>query len=251
MADTPDLRVAAGWLEGEASGAPSGGGAGWTLDLGAGLGTNGFALIRRGHRVLAADTSLDRLREARRRVGQLDLPPGRLGLVVAAAEALPFADGALDRAFTKSVLIHTDVPKAAGELARVLRPGGRAALVEPQPGNPFARLYRGLLAPKAWSAITRYFDAAAQRETVEPFGAPPLERAVRPFYLFSFLAFAFQFAWPNPGLLHALLKPLNGLDDRIFRLIPALQRWAWFGVILVAKEGAEEPAQGDGTSSRF
>jgi SAM-dependent methyltransferase len=232
FADAPDLRVAAQWMEG--GGVPIS--KGWTMDLGAGLGANGFVLAGRGHRMLAVDSSLGRLRQLRRRAGALGLSgPDRLATVVAAAEALPFADGSVPRIYTKSVLIHSDLPRAVDELARVLPPGGRAALVEPQPGNPFAALYRRFLAPKAWAAITRYFDPEAQREVARPFGVADPAQAVRPIYLFSFLAFVFQFAWPRPGLFHAALRPLNALDDWLFRHWPRLRALAWFGVIQVER----------------
>jgi SAM-dependent methyltransferase len=228
MADTPDLRAAAQWLEGVP--------ADWTLDLGAGLGANGFVLAGRGHRLLVVDTSLDRLRLLRRRAG--DLTPSRGGpppAVVAAAEALPFADGSLRRLMTKSVLIHTDLPRAADEIARVLPPGGRAALIEPQPGNPFARLYRRFLAPSAWAAITRYFDRPIQSLFARRIGHVATDRAVRPFYLFSFLAFGFQFGWPNRILFRTALALLHPIDRLLFHLVPPLARLAWFGVILLQK----------------
>jgi len=56
---------------------------------------------------------------------------------------LPYADGSFDLAFTICVVHH--VPPAdwsafVGELTRVLRPGGVAALVEHNPVNPLTRL---------------------------------------------------------------------------------------------------------------
>jgi hypothetical protein len=110
-------------------------------------------------------------------------------------------------------------------------------------------LYRRLLAPKAWAAITRYFDEAAQREAAAPFGAPALGEAVRPFYLFSFLAFGFQFGIPMPGVFRAVLRPLNGLDGLLFRVVPGLRRLAWFGVLLLERGGKGGAEDGGGGSS--
>lgn len=214
------------------------------MDLGAGLGANAFVLAGRGHWVIAVDTSLARLRLLRRRADSLSLGPERVAAVVAAAEALPFRDDALTGVYTKSVLIHTDLPRASDELARVLAPGGRAALVEPQPGNPFAWLYRRLLAPSAWAGITRYFDANTQRVVLQRFGNPaPRYGVVFPCYLFSFLAFVFQFALPRPRLFVRCLKILNRVDGWLFWHFPGLLPLAWFGVLQVEKPAAPPPGK--------
>lgn len=58
-------------------------------------------------------------------------------LVVAAAEALPFATGSFEGVFAVSVLEHLPEPEAVLEqMIRVLAPGGRLVLVSPQYGGP-------------------------------------------------------------------------------------------------------------------
>lgn len=122
FAQTPDFTVAAQWLEGGAA-RPV-----FIVDLGAGLGANAFALARRGHQVLAVDSSPARLKALRTRATQAGCA-GHIRCVVALAEHLPFGNNTVPGIYTKSVLIHTDLPRAAAELARVLRPAGRVALV--------------------------------------------------------------------------------------------------------------------------
>ena len=59
-----------------------------------------------------------------------------------AGEQLPFGPDRFDVVVGKAVLHHLDVARAAPELHRVLRPGGRAAFAEPLGTNPviaFAR----------------------------------------------------------------------------------------------------------------
>lgn len=64
-------------------------------------------------------------------------------------EALDYPDGFFDLAYGSAILHHVDLLLASSELARVLKPGGRAAFVEPLAENPllnFARRhlpYRG------------------------------------------------------------------------------------------------------------
>ena len=233
FAQTPDLEAAAQWMN------PANRPTAWMIDLGAGLGANSFAFARGGLRVLAADTSLKRLRALRRRAREVGCEHNVVA-VVAAAEALPFATGSVPAIATKSVLIHTDLPRAAAELARVLTPGGRAALIEPQPGNPFARFYRRWMAPRSWRAITRYFDPQAQEIFIEACENGEARDRVAPFYLFSFLAFVFQYLWPWPGVFHFLLRHLHRFDAWLFRRFPSLARWAWFGLIRIEKS-PEQP----------
>lgn len=224
---TPDVAAAWAWIEGQA------GVRGPVMDLGAGLGSVSFALARRGARVICVDTSVERLRVLMQRARAAGVAGSILPLA-AAAEALPVRTDTLPGLFTKSVLIHTDLPRAAAEIARALRPGGRAGLAEPQPGNPFAWLYRRTLAPKAWREITRYFGEGEQRIFLEAVGTG----RVVPFYAFGFLAFVFQYAWPNPALFGAALKVLGWLDGALLALVPPARRLAWFGVIEAEKRTA-------------
>ncbi|MDH3425913.1 MAG: class I SAM-dependent methyltransferase, partial [Acidimicrobiia bacterium] len=71
-----------------------------------------------------------------REVVALDPEPNMLGLnpverrVVAVGEALPFKDASFDGVFSAFVFRNlTSVPDTLGEMARVLRPGGVAAVV--------------------------------------------------------------------------------------------------------------------------
>lgn len=222
---TPDVAAAFAWLTGE--GAPQGP----IMDLGAGLGSMSFAMARRGAKIICVDTSPERLGQLMRRAREAGCADSIVPLA-AAAEALPFRTGTLPGAFTRSVLIHTDMPRAAAELHRALRPGGRAALVEPQPGNPFAWLYRRTLAPKVWREITVYFTEKEQRLFLERIGGG----RVRPFYVFGFAAFVFQYAWPKPGLFEIALKVLGAVDGVLLTLIPPMRRLAWFGLIAAEKK---------------
>jgi SAM-dependent methyltransferase len=221
---TPDVAAAFAWMT-AGQGEP-----GWVVDLGAGLGAVSFAFARRGAKVMCVDTSPQRLGELMRRAREAGCAD-RIVPIAAAAEALPFGDGTVRGLFSRSVLIHTDMPRAAAEIARVLAAGGRAALAEPQPGNPFAWLYRRTLAPSVWREITTYFSAREQAIFLDRIGPG----RVRPFYVFGFLAFVFQYAWPKPGLFEAALKMLGMIDRALLAAIGPTRRLAWFGLIEAEK----------------
>lgn len=225
---TPDFAAAEAWLRR----APAGDGR--VCDLGAGLGPHTMAMALRGWRVISVDTSLNRLRALGVRAHQAGCL-NRVMPVVAQAEALPFRPGALGGVYTKSVLIHTRLPEAAEELRRVTRSGGRAALIEPQPGNPLAWLYRRSLAPRSWRQITRYFGRRERAMFLAGWSGPDGRGRVEPYYLISFLAFVFHFGWPCPWLFRLVLNGLNRLERPMLRWVPGLNRLAWFGLILLEK----------------
>ena len=110
--------------------------AGLTLELGAGTGKN-FPYYGRGARVFASDLSLPMLRRAGRRLRA----PVR-GLLGAEVAALPFRDGVADSVVATFVCcVQEDPAPSLAEMARVLKPGGRALCLEymlPRRGWPRA-----------------------------------------------------------------------------------------------------------------
>jgi ubiquinone/menaquinone biosynthesis C-methylase UbiE len=102
------------------------------LDVGCGAGNDVRALAALvGHegRVIGIDKSQTMIEEARARTAGVDLS---VEFRVGDAYAFEFSDASFDRARMDRVLHHLDDPqRAVSELARVVRPGGRIALFEP------------------------------------------------------------------------------------------------------------------------
>ena len=97
------------------------------LDLGCGAGWATRLVKAEGNarRVVGLDFSRTGLGIARRHTPQILW-------IQADGTALPLADGAFDRLFCNGALEHfPDVRRGLGEIARVLRPGGRAVLIVP------------------------------------------------------------------------------------------------------------------------
>ncbi|HEY1375601.1 MAG TPA: class I SAM-dependent methyltransferase [Gemmataceae bacterium] len=109
------------------------------LDLGCGHGMAAVVLARRGAVVTACDLSAGYVAEARARARANEAD---VRCVQADAHRLPFAAGSFAAVWGHAILHHLDVPAAAGELRRVLAPGGVAVLCEPWGGNPLVRLAR-------------------------------------------------------------------------------------------------------------
>ena len=103
------------------------------LDVAAGSGNAALAASRRGAAVTATDFVPQLLKAAARRAQAegLDLQTRE-----ADAQALPFADGAFDVVLsTFGVMFAPDQARAAAELLRVCRPGGRIGLTAWTPGS--------------------------------------------------------------------------------------------------------------------
>jgi SAM-dependent methyltransferase len=90
------------------------------LDAGCGAGGIAAELARRGHRVVALDSSLEMARAAREALGENRV-------VVGDVRHLPFASGSIANAISIGVLGYLpDLRPATQDLRRVLRPGGSA-----------------------------------------------------------------------------------------------------------------------------
>jgi SAM-dependent methyltransferase len=104
------------------------------LDLGCGAGQVAAALAGAGYSTIALDVD----RQAMSNPGSR----GQAQPVVGHAERLPFRDASIDGVFAFSVLQYMDRGRALAELRRVVRPGGRVALVENLAAHPLIRGYR-------------------------------------------------------------------------------------------------------------
>ncbi|WP_242894392.1 class I SAM-dependent methyltransferase [Actinomadura litoris] len=114
------------------------------LDVAAGSGNTALAAARRGARVTAADVVPGLLETASRRAAVEGL---ELGVEVADAQELPFADGSFDVVLSSfGVMYAPDQRRAAAELLRVCRPRGRVGLVSWTPTGLTARLQKVMAA---------------------------------------------------------------------------------------------------------
>jgi ubiquinone/menaquinone biosynthesis C-methylase UbiE len=127
------------------------------LEIGAGEGGNLYHLRARGAFCVGIDFSPQKAAFAKKATGA--------ELVAADAGALPLADGSFDIVLIRDLLHHLpDRPAALAEAHRVLRPGGRLHLIEPNVFSPLALLQA--LTISAERGILRSTAELLQRELV-------------------------------------------------------------------------------------
>jgi SAM-dependent methyltransferase len=98
------------------------------LDVGAGSGGAALIAAERGSAVLAVDASQRMVQRIRERAGAAGLAPIEAEVMDGMALSLP--DGSIHAAISVfGVILFPDAARGMQEIARVLRPGGRAAVV--------------------------------------------------------------------------------------------------------------------------
>ncbi|WDY60061.1 class I SAM-dependent methyltransferase [Pseudomonas sp. PSKL.D1] len=128
------------------------------LDVAAGNGNATLAAARRGCKVTSTDYVPELLKRGEERARAEHL---NVDFQVADAEALPFKDGAFDAVVsTFGVMFTPDQPRAAQELARVCRSGGRVGLANWTPQGFIGQMFKtlgkhvpppaGALPPSRW-----------------------------------------------------------------------------------------------------
>ena len=131
------------------------------LDVAAGNGNATLAAARRFAHVTSTDYVSTLLDKGRERARAEALP---VTFQVADAEALPFADASFDAALsTFGVMFAPDHPRAARELLRVVKSGGRIGLASWTPEGFIGRLFKvigahvpppaGLKSPALWGTL--------------------------------------------------------------------------------------------------
>jgi ubiquinone/menaquinone biosynthesis C-methylase UbiE len=136
------------------------------LDVAAGNGNASLAAARRFADVISTDYVPALLEQGRRRAEAERLP---VTFQVADAEEFPFADGIFDVALsTFGVMFAPNQERAASELMRVVRPGGRIGLANWTPEGFVGDLFRvvgrfvppapGLRSPLDWGTETRLVE---------------------------------------------------------------------------------------------
>ncbi len=142
------------------------------LELGCGSGAASAYFASRGATVFALDISPGMVDLASRLAATKGL---KIHHMVGSAGRIPLAKASVDLVYGHGLLHHVDIDAAAAEVARVLRPRGRAFFVDPILYNPAIMVYRGLSRPlhspeehplriKDLHVLRRHFRSVQHRE---------------------------------------------------------------------------------------
>ncbi|HEX7076942.1 MAG TPA: class I SAM-dependent methyltransferase [Candidatus Eisenbacteria bacterium] len=200
------------------------------LDVAAGNGNASLAAARRFADVTSTDYVPALLEEGRRRAEADQLP---VKFQVADAENLPFPNGSFDVVLsTYGVMFAPNQDRAASEMLRVTKPGGRIGLANWTPDGFIGRLFDvvtefvppppGLRSPMAWGTETRL---------VELFGPQASDiRTERKSYMFRYRSaehwIEFFRAYYGPTLKAFAALDAEGQKGLHAALLKLLDSWA-------------------------
>lgn len=191
------------------------------LDFGCGHGMAAVVMARAGADVHAFDLSPGYVAETQRRA---DANGVRVTAVAANGEELPYPDATFDVVWGCAILHHLDLPKAAAELRRVLKPGGVAVFCEPWGGNPLLSFAR------RWLPYPGKHRTPDERPLVKvdlvPLRAEFPQMRVQGFQFLEML----RRVSPVTGRL------LGRTDRVLLRTVPRLSNWCRYLVLTLPRE---------------
>jgi SAM-dependent methyltransferase len=191
------------------------------LDYGCGSGEFSIQLALRGAHVQGNDISEYLVSRARAESARRHLD---VRFSVGDAHLTGFPPAAFDYVFGNGILHHLELDQAYLEIARVLKPRGKAYFMEPLVGHPL-----GWATPGRRTVDEKPMNFRA----IESARAAGLVPACRPHYLTAVAAL--------PGAIFgrkfgkAAVRALDAFDQRLFRALPGLKKRAWLSVIEYSK----------------
>jgi SAM-dependent methyltransferase len=196
------------------------------LDYGCGSGENSIVLVRRKARVVGLDVSDALLDLARKRLALNGLA-GQATFIAGSAHDIPLPDESVDVVLGIAILHHLDLDRAASEINRVLRRGGKAVFQEPVRNSRVIKTIRAMI-PYRSKEVSPY---------ERPLTDDELDRFSRSFQTHRSRVFSLPFinlAQVVPALKKQLLA-LYRIDGAILKRAPALNRYAGIRVFELIK----------------
>lgn len=195
------------------------------LDYGCGAGDFSHLLTRFGAKVTGIDLS-PQLIEKARSDGLSD--DGFPRFLVGDAHHTPFPANSFDYVVGNGALHHLDLGRAYGEIARVLKPAGKAYFMEPMYSHPLLWLLRRLT-PKAHTADERPLSISEMEAARSWFR----EVSHREHFLFAVLAAPAHLLGRQAAL--KAIGTADRLDSTLMRAFPQLRSFAWLAMLILEK----------------
>jgi len=195
------------------------------LDYGSGDGGFSFDLARRGAFVEGIDIS-EGLVDLATRKSPEGIPQPKF--FVRDAHATGFDSNTFDYVFGNGILHHLELEAAYREIARVLKPGGRAFFMEPMERHPLLVLFR-----KATPSVRSVDEKPLNLEEIEM--ARRFFHDLRHTEHFLFAVLAAPVHLLSDEAAFWLIRGLDSVDRGIIRLFPSLGRYAWLSMLELEK----------------
>lgn len=212
------------------------------LDYGCGAAEGGIYLAKRGAKVVAMDVSPGMLDLAKRLASHHGVD---IETRLITSDVIPAVDDEFDRIYGNGVLHHVPVDACMPELARILKPGGKACFIEPIPYNPIINAYRKIAA-----SVRTEDEHPISFDQIEGFRRDFAEVTHREFWLTALAVFLKFYLWDrvNPNQerywkkiytdadkLRSFFGPLKAIDEKVLKAFPGLGRMCWNSVITLSK----------------
>ena len=196
------------------------------LDLGCGDGENLVPMIARGAMVIGLEISPSLIAMAEKRL-ELHGLTGRVRFITSSAHEIALPDESVDIVLGVAILHHLDLARAAREVRRVLKPGGRAVFQEPVRNSALIKAARRLI--------------PYQHKDVSPYERPLTDAELQEFASIfqGYQERSFWLPFVNVALavprLQPCLRTLSRVDRVVLARAPVLKTFASVRVFQVTR----------------
>ena len=195
------------------------------LEYGCGQGSYAFELAAAGAHVIGIDISAVAIEQSRNEARVRNLS-NRAEFCVMNAERTTFADNSFDLVCGTGILHHLNLSASYGEIARILKPAGRAIFVEPLGHNPVINWYR-----RNTPAMRTPDEHPLLMDDLRLAGTFFRRVDLRYYHCLDLLTVPLR----NSFLFTPVCYVASGIDRLMMTVIPPFRRWAWTVTMVMVK----------------
>lgn len=193
------------------------------LDLACGDGWISLSLGKSGANVYGFDISPRRIELANHYARHNGLSK-KIQFDVMTSEEMIYEDNFFDFAIMHAALHHCDIEQTSKQLHRVLKPGGKAVLIEDYAHHPLMRLYRALT-PTKHTEHEKALDEIELKTFVSNFSS----------YSYQYHGLLNIFEISNNKIVNKIKPVLNHCDNMLCKVIPLIKKYSKIIEIFVVK----------------